>query len=100
MFFEKYDLLLLPTTPIAAPLIEETGAIQAAKSLTRFTSPFNLTGLPAISIPCGFSTTGMPIGLQIVSKHWAEEKVLQAGNAYENATEWHNHHPNVEVTKG
>jgi len=95
MFFEKYDLLLLPTTPISAPLIEETGAIEAARSLTRFTSPFNLTGLPAISVPCGFSTTGLPFGLQIVSKHWAEEKVLQAGYAYEEATEWHNHHPNV-----
>jgi len=95
MFFEKYDLLLLPTTPISAPMIEETGAIEAARSLTRFTSPFNLTGLPAISVPCGFSMTGLPLGLQIVSKHWAEEKVLQAGHAYEEATEWHNHYPDV-----
>jgi aspartyl-tRNA(Asn)/glutamyl-tRNA(Gln) amidotransferase subunit A len=95
MFFEKFELLLLPTTPIPAPPIEETSAINAARQLTRFTSPFNLTGLPALSIPCGFSETGLPIGLQIVSKHWGEVKVLQAGFAFEQSTEWHDHHPNV-----
>lgn len=95
MFFEKFDILLLPTTPIPATLIEDTGALEAASQLTRFTSPFNLTGLPAMSIPCGFTGTGLPLGLQIVSKHWAETKVLQAGYAFEQATGWHNHHPNL-----
>jgi aspartyl-tRNA(Asn)/glutamyl-tRNA(Gln) amidotransferase subunit A len=95
IFFEKYDILLLPTTPLPAPQIEETGAIDVARQLTRFTSSFNLTGLPALSIPCGFTATGLPVGLQIVSKHWAEAKVLQAGYAFEQATEWHNHHPDI-----
>ena len=92
-FFEKYEILVLPTTPIPAPTIEGTGAIEAARQLTRFTSPFNLTGLPALTLPCGFTNTGLPIGLQIVSKAWAERKVLQAGFAYEQATDWHNSHP-------
>lgn len=93
MFFEKYDILLLPTTPTPAPPIEETGAIEAARQLTRFTSPFNLTRLPALSVPCGFTENGLPIGLQIVSKYWSEVKVLQAGHAFERATEWHMRKP-------
>jgi aspartyl-tRNA(Asn)/glutamyl-tRNA(Gln) amidotransferase subunit A len=95
MFYEKFDLLLLPTTPIPAPLIEGISALEAAGQLTRFTSPFNLTGLPALSIPCGFTGEGLPIGLQIVSSHWAEAKVLQAGEAFEQATGWQNHRPNI-----
>jgi aspartyl-tRNA(Asn)/glutamyl-tRNA(Gln) amidotransferase subunit A len=93
LFFEEFDLLLLPTTPISAPLIEGTGAINAARQLTRFTSPFNLTGLPALSIPCGFTKTGLPVGLQIISKHWGEAMILQAGYAFEQATGWWRHHP-------
>jgi len=95
MFFDKFDILLLPTTPIAAPPIEDTSPLEAARQLTRFTSAFNLTGLPAMSVPCGFTETGLPLGLQIVSKHWAEAKVLQAGYAFEQATEWHKRCPNV-----
>ncbi len=95
MFFDKFDILLLPTTPVPAPRIEDTGPIRAARLLTSFTSPFNLTGLPVLSMPCGFNETGLPLGLQIVSKHWAETKVLQAGNAFELATDWHKLHPRV-----
>jgi aspartyl-tRNA(Asn)/glutamyl-tRNA(Gln) amidotransferase subunit A len=92
-FFEKYEVLLLPTTPTPAPLIEETGAIEAARSLTRYTGAFNLAGLPALSMPCGFSRDNLPIGLQIVSRRWGEANVLQAGQAFEMATEWHTRHP-------
>ena len=95
MFFEKFDVLLLPTTPIPAPPIEGTQAIEAARQLTRFTAPFNLAGLPALSVPCGFTDEKLPIGLQIISKHWGEAKVLQAGHAFEQATEWHNRRPNI-----
>ncbi len=87
-FFERYDLLLLPSTPIAAPLIEGTDAVEQARRLTRFTAPFNLTGLPALSVPCGFTSTGLPIGLQLVSRPWSEAAVLQAGRAYERETNW------------
>jgi len=87
-FFEQYDLLLLPSTPIPAPFIEGNDAIEQARRLTRFTSPFNLTGLPALSVPCGFTKNGLPIGLQIVSRAWNEAAVLQAGRAYERETDW------------
>jgi aspartyl-tRNA(Asn)/glutamyl-tRNA(Gln) amidotransferase subunit A len=82
-FFATYDVLLLPTTPITAPLIESTEAVQAARQLTRFTAPFNLAGLPALSIPCGVTKTELPIGLQIVSRAWGEIKILRAGQVYE-----------------
>jgi aspartyl-tRNA(Asn)/glutamyl-tRNA(Gln) amidotransferase subunit A len=95
LFFDEFVLLLLPTTPIPAPLIEDTGPIQAARQLTRFTSPFNLTGLPALSILCGFTKTGLPVGLQIISKHWGEAIILQAGYAFEQAAGWWSRHPDV-----
>jgi len=92
---EGSDILLLPATPITAPQIEGSDALQQARRLTRFTAPFNLTGLPALSLPCGFSSTGLPIGLQIVCPAWSEKKLLQAGQAYEQATEWHKLKPRL-----
>ncbi|HJQ13490.1 MAG TPA: amidase [Anaerolineales bacterium] len=92
-FFETYDFLILPTTPIAAPTIEGHDAVEQAARLTRFTAPFNLSGLPGLSLPCGFTKDGLPIGLQIVSRAWGESKVLNLGHAFEQATEWHKHMP-------
>jgi aspartyl-tRNA(Asn)/glutamyl-tRNA(Gln) amidotransferase subunit A len=82
-FFNDYDLLLTPTTPITAPIRGSADAVERARLLTRFTAPFNLTGLPALSVPCGWSGEKMPIGLQIVSKQWAESRILLAGELYE-----------------
>jgi aspartyl-tRNA(Asn)/glutamyl-tRNA(Gln) amidotransferase subunit A len=82
-FFRDYDLLLTPTTPITAPMRGSADAVERARLLTRFTAPFNLTGLPALSIPCGWSADKLPIGLQIVAKPWAESIVLLAGRLYE-----------------
>lgn len=84
LFFEQYDLLLLPTTAAVAAPIEGLNSAAYAPQLTRFTAPFNLTGLPALSLPCGWSE-GLPVGLQIVGKAWDEATVLQAGMAYERA---------------
>jgi aspartyl-tRNA(Asn)/glutamyl-tRNA(Gln) amidotransferase subunit A len=99
-FFEEFDILLLPTTPVPAPPIEGTQAVEAARQLTRFTAPFNLTGLPALSVPCGCTGEGLPIGLQIVSRHWGEVKVLQAGHAFERATGWHDRRPDLRPVTG
>jgi aspartyl-tRNA(Asn)/glutamyl-tRNA(Gln) amidotransferase subunit A len=96
-FFESYDILLTPATPFTAPLRGSEDAIKRARQLTRFTAPFNLTGLPAISLPCGFDRTGMPVGLQIVAAPWAEAQVLRAANAYEMVTTWHLSRPKLST---
>lgn len=84
--FHQYDLLLTPTTPTVAPRRGEPEA--AAPALTSFTAPFNLIGFPALSIPCGFDRAGLPIGLQLVARPWAEPDLLQTAYAYEQATHW------------
>ncbi len=81
LFFKEYDLLVLPTTPIPAPPIAGTAAVEAARQLTRFTSPFNLVGLPAISIPCGW-VGGLPFGVQLVTRSWDEAGLLQCRLGY------------------
>lgn len=94
-FFETYDFLITPTTPIPAPTIEGHDAVEQAGRLTRFTAPFNLAGLPALSLPCGFAGAGLPIGLQIVSRPWGEADVLNLGYAFEQATDWHKKRPAI-----
>jgi aspartyl-tRNA(Asn)/glutamyl-tRNA(Gln) amidotransferase subunit A len=78
-----FDAVLLPTTPCAAPRIEGLDAVAMAPVLTRLTAPFNFTGLPALSVPCGETSEGLPVGLQIVGAPWTERRVLQVGRAYE-----------------
>jgi aspartyl-tRNA(Asn)/glutamyl-tRNA(Gln) amidotransferase subunit A len=60
-----------------------------------FTIPVNLAGTCALSLPCGFSTTGLPIGLQLIGKPFAEGDLLRAAYAYEQATEWHKRKPQI-----
>jgi aspartyl-tRNA(Asn)/glutamyl-tRNA(Gln) amidotransferase subunit A len=63
----------------------------------RNTSPFNVLGLPAISLPCGFSTARLPIGLQIVGAPFAESTVLTLASAYERETKWHKRRPELKL---
>lgn len=97
--FRGVDVLVTPTTTVPARPIEEDPGASAAASLamstelTRFTNPFNLTGMPALSLPCGFTRDGLPVGLQIVGKPFDEPAVLRVGYAYEQATEWHTRRP-------
>ena len=93
-FFARVDLLVTPTTPIPAPAIadlkKDLAAMRPAELiLLRNTRPFNVWGLPAISLPCGFTKAGLPIGLQIAGPPWREDLVLRLAGAYERATEWH-----------
>ena len=61
--------------------------------MLRNTRPFNVWGIPTISVPCGFTKDGLPIGLQLAAAPWREDVVLQAAHAYEQATEWHEKMP-------
>ena len=101
--FEDVDVLVTPTTPVAAPAIAELkqdpDLLRPRELLLlRNTRPVNVWGLPAISVPCGFSTAGLPIGLQIIGPHWREDRVLQLAYAYEQATEWHKRVPRLVET--
>jgi Asp-tRNA(Asn)/Glu-tRNA(Gln) amidotransferase A subunit family amidase len=92
--FAEVDLLVTPTTPMPAPAIADLranpGALRPAElKLLRNTRPFNVWGLPAISVPCGFTHSGLPIGLQIAGPPWREDLVLRLAHAYEQATAWH-----------
>ena len=60
-----------------------------------FTNPFNITGHPALSVPCGFTGEQLPVGLQIVGRYYAEADVLRIGAAYEAVTEWHHRRPSL-----
>ncbi len=91
--FEEIDILITPTTPIPAPRLDEAEALVAAFGLTRFTRPFNLANVPALSLPCGFTQSDLPIGLQLVGRPWSEAILLRAAYAYEQATPWHTMHP-------
>jgi aspartyl-tRNA(Asn)/glutamyl-tRNA(Gln) amidotransferase subunit A len=92
---ESVDLLVTPTTPIVAAKIgQETvrfGGVEdtVLNAMIRCTAPFNATGLPALSLPCGFTRAGLPVGLQLVGRPFDEVTVVRAGHAYEQATGWH-----------
>ncbi len=91
--FASYDLLLTPATALIAPFADGQDAIEAARQLTRFTAPFNLAGVPAVVLPCGFTAGGLPIGVQLVARPWAEQTALHAAHAFERATAWHRRRP-------
>jgi aspartyl-tRNA(Asn)/glutamyl-tRNA(Gln) amidotransferase subunit A len=100
-FFQKYDLLLTPT--LARPAFEiglDNPTEIAGKPVpewawTPFTYPFNMTGQPAASVPCGFTQDGLPIGLQIVGRPYADVTVLRASAAFEAARPWAHHRPPI-----
>ena len=92
---ERCDVLVLPTGPVVAPTLAAStgrpgGYYQGRSDLgrRRYTSPAALAGLPALSLPCGFSDAGLPIGMQIIGKPFDEATVFRAARAYERAAEW------------
>ena len=97
--FADAEILLLPTVAIPAPTLEETdvGSSQALPALierlTGFTRPMNFLGLPALSIPAGFSDGGLPMGFQLVGQPFQEAKLFAPGHAYQQATDWHDRVP-------
>ena len=97
--FRHVDVLLTPATPTPAPAI---GALTGAADPTVMykqdvdTVPASLAGLPALSIPCGF-TDGLPVGLQVIGPHFAEDRLLALGEAYQRETDWHLRTPGAEA---
>lgn len=94
----QVDILVTPTTPVTAFKIEDVVASKSSEAemasrLMPLTAPINLLGLPAISMPCGFTPGGLPIGLQLVGKPFAEVTILRTAYAYESHTEWHRWRP-------
>jgi aspartyl-tRNA(Asn)/glutamyl-tRNA(Gln) amidotransferase subunit A len=96
--FSDVDLIVAPTTPGLPEKIRDAqnpAEASGAELSVRNTFAFNIYGIPTISVPCGFSRTGLPIGLQISGPPLGEVSVLALAHAYEQATEWHNRQPEV-----
>ena len=98
--FAEVDLLITPTTPVPPRTIEEASKMApslAGEVWLRNTRPFNCYGLPTISIPCGFTNSGLPLGLQIAGPRFAEGRVLAFAHAFEQATDWHQRTPTLAL---
>jgi aspartyl-tRNA(Asn)/glutamyl-tRNA(Gln) amidotransferase subunit A len=94
--FEKCDVVMGPTTPTAAFKVGEKSDDPLAMYLSDvYTVSCNLAGIPGLSIPCGFTKSGLPIGLQLLGKPFDEEKLLRVARMYESATDWHTRRPKV-----
>src|SRR5262249_32827535 len=89
------DAVLAPVAPVAAPTIVESdvgnspNAEAVIQRLTRFTRPINYLGLPSLSIPCGFTTKGLPVGMQLIGRSFDEATLLTIGAAFQRATDFH-----------
>jgi aspartyl-tRNA(Asn)/glutamyl-tRNA(Gln) amidotransferase subunit A len=98
--FDTVNVLVTPTTPVPpykiSDLLADMDNLRSKEIVTaRNTRPFNLLGLPTISVPCGFTGEGLPIGMQITGPPGGEATVFRLAYAYERATEWHNRRPNL-----
>jgi aspartyl-tRNA(Asn)/glutamyl-tRNA(Gln) amidotransferase subunit A len=97
----QVDVLLTPTMAIPAPRADESdtplraGGEIIAEGNLRCTFPFNMSGQPALSVPCGFTSDGLPVGLQIVGSRFGEGSVLRLGHAYQRVTDWHTRRPSL-----
>ena len=88
--------MVLPTVPILPDLLGERPMTrEGISAIGRCTRAFNLTGLPALSLPCGFTGDGLPIGMQLIGRPFDEATLFKIGHAYEQATDWHTRRPAV-----
>ncbi|MDP7586732.1 MAG: amidase [Dehalococcoidia bacterium] len=97
--FDSVDVMLSPTTGVAAQLLGLDPVIDSKAASSRIpwllATTFSLANVPALSVPCGFTATGLPIGLQIAGRPFDESTVLRAGHSYDQGTEWHSRKPEI-----
>jgi amidase len=97
--FRSTDLLIVPAQFIASPTVAQMRTLgqdpAALLSLMRFSSPFDMSGSPTITLPSGFTARGTPIAFQLVARHFDEELLVRAGRAYQRETSWHKLHPRL-----
>jgi Asp-tRNA(Asn)/Glu-tRNA(Gln) amidotransferase A subunit family amidase len=105
--WKDVDVIATPTTPVPAAPVDtlsiSTGSRgeEAAHTVyTRYAAPLNTLGLPALSVPCGFTNEGLPVGLQLCGPPHSEPMLFYVGAAYESKTPWHLRHPNLPVALG
>jgi len=91
-WIDGVDVLVTPTLPIPPAAVSDPHADDILPAV-RNTSPFDVNGWPAISVPCGFTSQGLPMGLQIIGPHGGESVVFQLAHSYEQATDWHKRRP-------
>lgn len=92
--FKEVDVLMSPVVPVPAFKVGENLNNPLALYMADILAlPCNVAGIPALSLPCGFTSKGLPVGLQIIGPHWSEPLLFQTGYAYEQATSWHEMHP-------
>lgn len=90
----QVDVLVTPTTPIPATTQEESSrSIEATRSLNRCTAFFNVTGLPAMSVPCGFTADGLPVAFQVAARPFQDATALRVAHTYQKHTDWHERRP-------
>jgi aspartyl-tRNA(Asn)/glutamyl-tRNA(Gln) amidotransferase subunit A len=87
------DALLTPAIAVPTPTVEGTDMLSTTTLLTRMTLPWSFAGIPAISIPCGFRSDGMPVGMQIAAAPWQDDLVIDIAQSYQGATDWHRRRP-------
>jgi aspartyl-tRNA(Asn)/glutamyl-tRNA(Gln) amidotransferase subunit A len=90
--FKTFELILTPSTGTTAPTASGE-MIETTRQLARLTYPWSVAGLPALSVPCGFSDEGLPIGLQLAAPRFREKSLIHAGIAYQYLTGWHEREP-------
>ncbi|MGH7854098.1 MAG: amidase family protein, partial [Candidatus Binatia bacterium] len=95
--FKRCDAIVTPTAPTTAfKLGEKTHDPLQMYLSDIYTISINLAGVPAISVPCGFDQDAVPVGMQVIGKHFDEATVLRVAHAYEQATQWHKKKPKIE----
>lgn len=99
----KLDGIISPVFPFATASLEEQQMLHSTPEglsrLTRFTAPFSQSGHPTLTLPCGFTENGLPIGMQLVGAIAREDRILAAGQIYETETTWHNQHPVLDLSE-